>query len=132
MREIKPCLCHSTTAVPVKLPNGLLLVASSLHGLGALDPATGKECWRFKPQASITPTGDYDTGNPPTVTATPLWDDGKLWVAANDGHLYRLNPQDGNILEDYTVGMPIFNRPCTDAARIYVSDSFGRIMAIAK
>ncbi len=132
LREIKPCLCHSTTAVPVKLPNGLLLVASSLHGLGAFDLATGKERWRFKPQVAITPTGDYDTGNPPTVTATPLWDDGKLWVAANDGHLYRLNPQDGNVLEKYTVGMPIFNRPCTDATRIYVSDCFGRIMAIAK
>ena len=132
LREIKPCLCHSTTAAPVMLPNGLLLVASSLHGLGAFDPVTGEECWRFIPQAAIIPTGDYDTGNPPAVTATPLWDDGKLWVAANDGHLYRLNPQDGNVLDKCTVGMPIFNRPCTDATRIYVSDCFGRIMAIAK
>ena len=132
VKEIKPFPCHSTTAAPVKLPNGLLLVASSLHGLGALDPVSGKECWRFKPEASITPTGDYDTGNPPAVTATPLWDDGKLWVAANDGRLYQLNPQDGKVLESFSVGMPILNCPCADASRIFISDCFGRVMAITK
>jgi outer membrane protein assembly factor BamB len=124
--------CYATTAVPVKLPNGLLLVASGNKGLGAVDPATGKEAWRFIPKNSITPTADYTTGNPPSVTATPLIDSDNLWVAANDGILYKLDPQDGHVIESHVVGMPVLNRPCADAQRIYVSDCFGRIMAIEK
>ena len=54
------------------------------------------------------------------------------WVAANDGILYKLNPQDGHVISFHIIGMPVLNRPCADAKRIYVSDCFGRIMAIEK
>ena len=53
-------------------------------------------------------------------------------MAANDGRLYQLNPQDGKVLESFSVGMPILNRPCADASRIFISDCFGRVMAITK
>ena len=124
--------CYATTAAPVKLPHGLLLIASSNKGLGAIDTATLKEAWRFTPKPSITPTADYATDNPPSVTATPLLDGNVLWVAANDGILYRLDPQNGHIIDYQIVGMPVLNRPCVDAKRLYVSDCCGRIMAIEK
>ena len=132
LKEITRYQCFATIAAPVKLPNGLLLVASGRHGIGALNPATSKDAWRFMPKASITPTGDYMAGNHPAVNATPLFENGKLWIAANDGFLYLVNPQDGRALESYSVGMPILNRPCADASNVYVSDCCGRIMAIKK
>ena len=127
-----PCTCYGAVAPPVKLPNGLLLVASANKGLGAIDTATMKEAWRFMPKPSITPTSDYATGNPPSVTATPLYDGDYLWVGANDGILYKLDPQDGHVIDSHVIGMPVLNRPCADAKRLYVSDCFGRIMAIEK
>lgn len=130
LATIKPFPCKSATAVPVRLDNGLLLVASGNKGLGAIDPSTGKEAWRFLPRASIFPTGDYITGNPPAVTATPLLLQQALWVAANDGFLYRLDPDDGKALRQLRVGMPILNKPCADSERIYVSDCCGRVMAV--
>ena len=116
----------------MKLPNGLLLIASANKGLGAIDTATMKEAWRFMPQASITPTSDYATGNPPSITATPLYDGDYLWMGANDGILYKLDPQNGHVIDSHIIGTPVLNRPCADAKRIYVSDCFGRIMAIEK
>lgn len=132
MKEIKPYPCSGTTAVPMKIAENLLLVASGRHGLGALDITTGKDAWRFTPKASIFPTADYATGNPPAVTATPLKDGDDLWVAANDGILYRLKPQDGSVMASHVIGMPVLNRPCADATNIFVSDCCGRIMAISR
>ena len=131
-REIKPYLCYSSIAAPVKLPNGLVLIDSSKDGLGAFDPATGKDRWRFTPQAAIFPTADYAYRNPPSVSATPLFDGENLWVAANDGRLYLLDMRDGKVLKSMTIGMPVLNRPCVDKANIYVTDCLGRVMAIRK
>ena len=132
LAEYKSYPCAHTTAAPLKLPNGLLLIASGDNGLGAFNPTTGKDEWRFMPKASITPTGDYITGNPPAVTATPFLDDEALWVGANDGRLYKLNVADGVVVEEFVIGMPILNGMCADGGHVYVSDCCGRIMAIRK
>ncbi len=132
MREVKSYRCFATTAAPVKLPNGLLLIASGAHGLGAFDPATGQDRWRFTPKAAITPTADYATGHPTAVTATPLFENERLWVAGNDGILYLVSHRDGHAKAAFIVGMPILNRPCAGEKRLYVSDCRGRVMAIDK
>lgn len=132
VQEIKPYPCQGATAVPVKLANGLLLVASGNQGLGAFDPAAGKDRWRFRPQPAIFPTADYATGHPASVTATPLVDGEWLWMAANDGCVYQLNPLDGKIMRSFSVGLPILGRPCANAERLYVADCCGRVMAITK
>ena len=72
------------------------------------------------------------TPNPPAVTATPLLLQQALWVAANDGFLYRLDPDDGKALRQLRVGMPILNKPCADSERIYVSECCGRVMAVSQ
>lgn len=130
LSEIKPFPCKSTTATPVRLDNGLLLVASGDKGLGAINLNTNKEAWRFLGRTCIFPTGDYITGNPHAITATPLVDGDDLWVASNDGYLYKVDPNNGTTLREVRIGMPILNRPCTDGTRVYVSDCCGRIAAV--
>ena len=47
-------------------------------------------------------------------------------------HSFFFSQRDGHAKAAYAVGMPITNRPCADAVRVYVSDCFGRVMAIEK
>ncbi len=132
LSEIKPYPCRSATAAPVLLTNGLLLVASADRGLGAMNTGTGREVWRFSPGPALFPTGDYITGQPAAVTATPLPDGSAVWVAANDGCLYLLDAESGSLLRKYTVGLPILSRPCTDPTFIFVADCGGRVMSLRK
>ncbi|MCQ2397042.1 MAG: PQQ-binding-like beta-propeller repeat protein [Lentisphaeria bacterium] len=130
--EIKPFPCKSTTATPVRLDNGMLLVASGDKGLGAIDLNTNKEAWRFQGRNCLFPTGDYIVGNPYAITATPMVDGDELWVASNDGYLYEVDPANGTALREVRIGMPILNKPCTDGSRIFVSDCCGRIVSVSK
>ncbi|MEO5600187.1 MAG: pyrroloquinoline quinone-dependent dehydrogenase [Cyclobacteriaceae bacterium] len=75
--------------------NGMMYVTSPKLKLMALDPANGKEVWRFDPFA-----GEQSTGVNRGVTYWESGDDKRVYFSAAN-FLYALNANDGSLIQNF-------------------------------
>ena len=122
------CIAYSGT--PAIAPGKMLLVGSAQKGLAAVDMATLAEKWRFTPEAALVTTGDYASGNPPSVTASPLVDGNFVWIPANDGYLYKLFLSNGTVCKKLHIGAPLLTKCAISGQCLYLYDMTGRVFAI--
>ncbi|MCC6747235.1 MAG: PQQ-binding-like beta-propeller repeat protein [Deltaproteobacteria bacterium] len=86
---------------------GRVYVARGADGITALSEATGAELWSAKPGGSIL--------------STPAYDGGSLYVASDNGTLYRLNASSGQVTGQYAAGAALATPPALAGGRVFVS-----------
>ncbi|HAG09577.1 MAG TPA: hypothetical protein DCK87_08480, partial [Desulfotomaculum sp.] len=86
-------------------------------GMWAFDAKTGVKIWR----TFLSNTG-YKF-----QLATPAYGEGKVFAATNDGHVYALKADDGNIIWDTPTGDTQLNTPVKYAdGKVYVGSWLGK------
>jgi eukaryotic-like serine/threonine-protein kinase len=84
--------------------------------LAAVDIKSQKLLWEFK-------TGD-------TIVAMPAVINGMVCLPGQDGHLYILNGDTGEKINDILVGSKLNSAPAISGSAIYVSSADGKLFAI--
>jgi outer membrane protein assembly factor BamB len=106
------------------LHDGVLYVVDNSANLFALDAATGKQLWKHK-------LGTIGKGS-------PVWADGKIWVAEANGRFHILKPSRSGVetldMDEITVPDPagggfhyadLFGSPAVAYGRVYLSTEAG-------
>lgn len=94
---------------------GQLYVGSGGGFLYAIDTG-GSEVWR------------HETGS--AITASPVLDNGTVFVGSNDGTIWALDADTGNVQWSSDVGTSVYSQPAIDSNRVYVTDIDGTIHAL--
>lgn len=110
---------HSTIQCNPIVANGIMYVTSPKLKLIALDPATGKEIWKFDPF-----NGTQSSGVNRGVTYWESGSDKRIYFSAGP-YLYSLNAMDGKLSADFGVEGKIDLREglLRDASRLSVSST---------
>lgn len=118
------------TASQPLIENGIAYITTADKGVVAYDIQSGQIIWNTQLGRSMVYTASYTSGDSQTVDGRILDLDGTLVFGASDGNVYRLDPQNGNIIQQITVGTPIFSTLAYDGSALYAAGFTGGIYRI--
>lgn len=118
------------TASQPLIQNGMAYITTADKGVVAYDIASKQIIWNTPLGRSMVYTACYTSGDSQTVDGKILYMDETLVFGASDGNVYRLDPQSGSIIQQITVGTPIFSTLATDGSAFYAAGFTGNIYRI--
>jgi len=108
----------SSSAQPA-VDNGVAYIPTSNKGIIAFSLAQKQLLWSFETNENILFTAPYKGKGSKTVEATPVLDSGKLVFGANDGYVYVLNAQTGDVISSYFAGSAVLGKAALSETGIY-------------
>jgi outer membrane protein assembly factor BamB len=105
-----------------------IFVGTANSGMHALNRSDLKDIWQFKPNKAIIDTAYYALNNH-SIEATPVVSGKTLWFGADDGYLYGLDIESGNVNEKIEIGFPVVSPVAIVGNWLYTIDLAGRVMA---
>lgn len=118
------------TASQPLIQNGIAYITTADKGVVAYDIESKQIIWNTQLGRSMIYTASYTSGDSQTVDGKILYSDETLLFGASDGNVYRLDPQSGSIIQQITVGTPIFSTLATDGSAFYAAGFTGNIYRI--
>ncbi len=91
--------------------------------ISCTDPSNGKLLWSVKLTGDLKKVGGF-------LASPPASAGGNIFLSTLDGHVLRIDPAKGDILEKYKVGQACRSQPAIVDGRIYVGTENGKIICI--
>ena len=117
-----------TMAAPV-ITDKLIIVSGAEKGLFAFHRDNLRPAWQFRPGEALLYSAPYSKPSSATIESTPLYHNGRLYVAALDGNVYVLDAATGKVLQQFALGSPVFAPVTREGNNIYVADFAGNVYA---
>lgn len=121
----------SSSAQPV-INNQIAYIPTADKGIIAFSLETKKLVWRFETNENILFTAPYKSKGSKTVEATPVLDNGNLVFGANDGYVYILNAQTGELVNYYFAGSAVLGKAAVLQDKIYTGTFGGYMVCFEK
>lgn len=108
----------SSSAQPL-YENGIAYIPTANSGLVAYDLANEKILWNCQTEESILFTPPYVGKGSHTVESTPIIYNGNIIFGANDGFIYSVNINTGEVEKTYSMGSAVLGKVLVDNGKIY-------------
>lgn len=118
------------TASQPTIAGSTAYIATADKGIVAYCLETNQILWNTETSTSMVYTAPYAGGDSQTVEGKILNIDGALVFGASDGNIYKLDPQNGNIINRITVGVPVFSTLAYDGSALYAAGFTGTVYRI--
>lgn len=105
-------------------------ITTADKGVVAYSLETNSILWHTPLGTSMVYTAPYTSGDSQTADADMLWDNGTLVFGASDGVVYRLNAENGSVINKISAGEPIFTALAYDGEAYYAAGFTGNIYRI--
>lgn len=105
-------------------------ITTADKGVVAYSLETNSILWHTPLGTSMVYTAPYTSGDSQTADADMLWDNGTLVFGASDGIVYRLNAENGSVINKISAGEPIFTALAYDGQAYYAAGFTGNIYRI--
>lgn len=121
----------SSSAQPV-VSDGVAYIPTANKGIIAFSLESKQVLWNFETGENILFTAPYTGKGTKTVESTPVLDNGNLIFGANDGCVYVINAQNGELVKSQFVGSAVLGKLAVDENNIYASTFSGYVVCISK
>lgn len=105
-------------------------ITTADKGVVAYSLETNSILWHTPLGTSMVYTAPYTSGDSQTADADMLWDNGTLVFGASDGVVYRLNAENGSVINKISAGEPIFTALAYDGEAYYAAGFTGNVYRI--
>ena len=121
----------SSSAQPV-INDGIAYIPTVNKGIIAFSLDSKQVLWNFETGENILFTAPYSGKGSKTVESTPVFDNGNLIFGANDGFVYTVNAQSGELISSQFVGSAVLGKVVVTGSNIYAGTFDGYIVCISK
>jgi outer membrane protein assembly factor BamB len=105
----------------------LLIMGTQNNGLVAFNRYNGKAVWNVMTGDALIYTSPYSKPESHTVETPPVLVNGSIIFGASDGFVYWVDPEDGEVIEKYNLGAPVFGAVAPYLNGFFVTDFGGNI-----
>lgn len=121
----------SSSAQPV-INDGVAYIPTVNKGMIAFSLDSKQVLWNFETGENILFTAPYSGKGSKTVESTPVLDNGNLIFGANDGFIYTVNAQSGELISSQFVGSAVLGKVVVTDSNIYAGTFDGYVVCISK
>lgn len=121
----------SSSAQPV-INDGVAYIPTVNKGMIAFSLDSKQVLWNFETGENILFTAPYSGKGSKTVESTPVLDNGNLIFGANDGFVYTVNAQSGELISSQFVGSAVLGKVVVTDSSIYAGTFDGYVVCISK
>lgn len=121
----------SSSAQPV-IHDGVAYIPTVNRGIIAFSLDSKQVLWDFETGENILFTAPYSGKGSKTVESTPVLDNGNLIFGANDGFVYTVNAQSGELINSQFVGSAVLGKVVVTDSNIYAGTFDGYVVCISK
>ena len=121
----------SSSAQPALL-NDIAYIPTSNDGIVAFDLNSKKIVWHFETGESILFTAPYAGKGRKIVESTPVIDDKNIIFGSNDGFIYIVNAESGELVNKYQAGSAVLGKIALNDDKIYVGTFDGCVVCYDK
>lgn len=121
----------SSSAQPV-INDGVAYIPTVNRGIIAFSLDSKQVLWNFETGENILFTAPYSGKGSKTVESTPVLDNGNLIFGANDGFIYTVNAQSGELISSQFVGSAVLGKVVVTDSNIYAGTFDGYVVCISK
>lgn len=121
----------SSSAQPV-INDGIAYIPTVNKGIIAFSLDSKQVLWNFETGENILFTAPYSGKGSKTVESTPVFDNGNLIFGANDGFVYTVNAQSGELISSQFVGSAVLGKVVVTDSNIYAGTFDGYVVCISK
>lgn len=107
--------------------NGIAYIPTANKGLIAFDVNSKEIKWKFETDKSILFTSPYVGKDSMTVESSPILDGDKLIFGANDGYIYIINAETGELKAKHNAGSAVLGEAALADGKIYAGTFNGYI-----
>lgn len=105
-------------------------ITTADKGIVAYDLEKNQIIWNTPLGKSMVYTASYTSGDVQTADGKIIYDNGSLIFGASDGNVYRLDASNGSIINNLTVGTPVFSTLAQNGNTFYAAGFTGGIYEI--
>lgn len=121
----------SSSAQPV-IRDGVAYIPTSNEGVVAFDISTKNILWNFKTEESILFTAPYKGKGRRIVESTPIIEGNNLIFGANDGCIYYVDINSGNMVKKYFAGSAVLGKIAVTEDKLYAGTFDGYVLCFDK
>ncbi|NPA35898.1 MAG: PQQ-binding-like beta-propeller repeat protein [Chlorobi bacterium] len=107
--------------------NDILVMGTKSNGLVAFNRYNGKEVWKVITGDALIYTSPYSRPESCSVETPPVLVNESIVFGASDGFVYWVDPEDGEVIEKYNLGAPVFGAVTPYLNGFFVTDFGGNI-----
>lgn len=121
----------ASSAQPV-INDGIAYIPTVNKGIIAFSLESKQVLWNFETGENILFTAPYSGKGSKTVESTPVLDNGNLIFGANDGCIYTVNAQSGELVNSQFVGSAVLGKVVVADSTVYAGTFDGYVVCINK
>jgi outer membrane protein assembly factor BamB len=107
--------------------NDLLIMGTKNNGLVAFNRYDGKVVWKVMTGEALIYTSPYSRPESHTVETPPVLVNESIVFGASDGFVYWVDPEDGEVIEKYNLGAPVFGAVAPYLNGFFITDFGGNV-----
>lgn len=121
----------SSSAQPI-IKDGIAYIPTSNEGIVAFDISSKKILWNFKTEESILFTAPYRGKGKRIVESTPIIEGSNLIFGANDGYIYYIDVNSGELVKKYFAGSAVLGKTAAADDKLYAGTFDGCVLCFDK
>ena len=107
--------------------DNLLIMGTRDNGLVAFNRFSGAEVWKVLTGDALVYSSPYTRPESRTVETPPVLVNESIVFGASDGFVYWVNPEDGEVIEKYNLGAPVFGAVAPYLNGFFITDFGGNV-----